>query len=380
MTNFLNTPGQTVRRLFAVAVLCSVVAFPAWAGQLTLGTSAPPGSPLTISPGSTASLLVTVVNDRASDVPSDFMSGWQANLLLIPDSGAAGTVRFGSAIAPTNYVYGSVGNLGISRTISTTTTLDDTLFAFDLNFPFSGGAQVPTAPGANLLEAELSAAQDASGSFGLYAVAEVASTLWADAAEPQVKTRYFVNVPRGLDPVRIGDVMVAAEVTALQAGDADQDLDFDQFDVIQVLQARKYLSGQPATWGEGDWNGAPGGSPGNPPLGDGLFNQLDLISALKTANYRTGPYAALTSNSLQLAPTFGSANHLYIAVPEPPGVMLLIVGALVLLAHASRRIALRQWYRVIRLSLAGWRLVSHNTLVSRQGKQWRVRLSKTYWE
>ena len=54
----------------------------------------------------------------------------------------------------------------------------------------------------------------------------------------------------------------------LQPGDADMDLDFDQLDLVQVQIAAKYLTDQPATWGEGDWNGAPGGSPGNPPPGN----------------------------------------------------------------------------------------------------------------
>ena len=36
----------------------------------------------------------------------------------------------------------------------------------------------------------------------------------------------------------------------LQAGDADMDLDFDQLDLVQVQIAAKYLTGQPATWGE----------------------------------------------------------------------------------------------------------------------------------
>ncbi len=57
--------------------------------------------------------------------------------------------------------------------------------------------------------------------------------------------------------------------------------------------ASKYLTGEPATWGEGDWDGAPGGSPGNPPAGDGLFNQFDIIAALGAGTYLTGPYAAL---------------------------------------------------------------------------------------
>ena len=78
---------------------------------------------------------------------------------------------------------------------------------------------------------------------------------------------------------------VPATLPALQAGDADMDLDFDQFDLIHVLQAAKYLTGQPATWGEGDWNGGPGGYPGEPPAGDGVFDQKDIVAALQTGNY-----------------------------------------------------------------------------------------------
>ena len=79
----------------------------------------------------------------------------------------------------------------------------------------------------------------------------------------------------------------------LQPGDADQDRDFDQLDLVQVLQAAKYLTSQAATWGEGDWDGAPGGEPGNPPPGDGLFDQIDVIAALGGGKYLTGPYAAV---------------------------------------------------------------------------------------
>ena len=83
---------------------------------------------------------------------------------------------------------------------------------------------------------------------------------------------------------------------ALQAGDADQDLDFDQLDLVKVQIGGKYLSGQATTWGEGDWNGAPGGNPANPPAGDGLFNQLDVVAAQQAGIYLTGPYAAIQPN------------------------------------------------------------------------------------
>ena len=79
----------------------------------------------------------------------------------------------------------------------------------------------------------------------------------------------------------------------LSAGDADQDLDFDQLDLVQVQVAAKYLTGKPATWGEGDWDGAPGGQPDSPPTGNGLFDQVDVVAALATGTYLTGPYAAI---------------------------------------------------------------------------------------
>ena len=77
------------------------------------------------------------------------------------------------------------------------------------------------------------------------------------------------------------------------------DLDFDQLDLVKVQIAAKYLAGQAATWGEGDWNGAPGGSPGSPPPGNGLFDQLDIIAALSAGKYLTGPYAAIGSDGTE---------------------------------------------------------------------------------
>jgi hypothetical protein len=64
-------------------------------------------------------------------------------------------------------------------------------------------------------------------------------------------------------------------------GDANRDLQFDQHDIVQVLQAGKFRTGEPATWEEGDWNG------------DGFFDQLDIVAALQTGNYLQGTYAAV---------------------------------------------------------------------------------------
>ena len=144
----------------------------------------------------------------------------------------------------------------------------------------------------------------------------------------------------------------------LQAGDSDQDLDFDQLDLVQVQVAAKYLTGQPATWGEGDWNAAPGGSPGNPPPGDGLFNQFDIIAAQQGATYLAGPYAAIqpsghsgdgqtslvynaSSGELSLdAPagmelTLGNVDVVY--VPEPTSALLLSIGLMIGLSRIRRR-------------------------------------------
>jgi hypothetical protein len=111
----------------------------------------------------------------------------------------------------------------------------------------------------------------------------------------------------------------------LQAGDADMDCDFDQLDLVQVQVAAKYLTGQAATWGEGDWNGAPGGSVADkvPPTGDGQFNQLDVIAALGTNLYLQGSYCAAAAVPL--------------AIPEPSTLCLLALGLTGLLLGRRRR-------------------------------------------
>ena len=115
--------------------------------------------------------------------------------------------------------------------------------------------------------------------------------------------------------------------TRLMPGDADQDLDFDQLDLVQVQVAAKYLTGQSATWGEGDWNGAPApnGVPGSPPAGDGVFDQLDIIAALNANVYLKGNYAGLT---LAEARVFDDATLRTTSVPEPFSLTMLAIGCL----------------------------------------------------
>jgi hypothetical protein len=114
--------------------------------------------------------------------------------------------------------------------------------------------------------------------------------------------------------------------TVLQAGDADMDCDFDQMDLVQVQLAAKYMTAGEATWGEGDWNGAPGGSVEkmSPPLGDGQFNQLDIVAALNAATYLHGSYC-----------TDGGAAAF--AVPELSTCLLLALGLTGVLFVRSRK-------------------------------------------
>ncbi len=115
----------------------------------------------------------------------------------------------------------------------------------------------------------------------------------------------------------------------LQAGDADQDFDFDQLDLVRVQIAAKYLTGQPATWGGGDWNGAPGGTQGAPPAGNGRFDQADIIASLGPGLYLTGPYVAMNrggvANDGQTSIVY-NANTGEVAVDAPAFVQLTSIN------------------------------------------------------
>ena len=56
-------------------------------------------------------------------------------------------------------------------------------------------------------------------------------------------------------------------------GDANEDGIFNQLDIVQVLQAAKYLSDKPANWHDGDWTG------------DGFFDQQDIVAVLQADAY-----------------------------------------------------------------------------------------------
>ena len=132
------------------------------------------------------------------------------------------------------------------------------------------------------------------------------------------------------NPILNGLTLKVAE-GLLQPGDSDQNGQFDQLDLVKVQIAAKYLTGQAATWGEGDWDGAPagGGVPGSPPAGDNLFDQIDIIAALNAGLYLTGPYLAVGSNGQEGDDQTSiryDANTGDIAVDAPNGIELTSIN------------------------------------------------------
>jgi hypothetical protein len=137
-----------------------------------------------------------------------------------------------------------------------------------------------------------------------------------------------VLVGKGTSPGGSKELWMAILDPPLQAGDADQDWDFDQLDLVQVQVAGKYLTGEPATWGEGDWNGAPAVLSARPPAGDGLFNQLDIVAAQQAGLYLRGSYESAQSDD-------------FVAVPEPSGILLMTLGLLGVFACVRRGVPSR---------------------------------------
>merc|ERR1711964_18823 len=86
-------------------------------------------------------------------------------------------------------------------------------------------------------------------------------------------------------------------------------LTVDTADIIAVLAAAKFETGQAADFSEGDFTG------------DGVFNTADIIAMLAEGLFETGPYEPLAAVSSAGA---GSVSN----VPEPATIGLLLVGML----------------------------------------------------
>ena len=149
------------------------------------------------------------------------------------------------------------------------------------------------------------------------------------------------------------------------------DYEFNQLDLVQVQIAAKYLNGQPADWGEGDWDGAPGGTAGSPPQGNGFFDQLDIIAALAAGTYLTGPYAAVADD--------GQAGDAQTSVGYNPGTGEVFVDAPagneltsinidsaagIFTGSPLPEVTLEQWQRLLDINLTGVFLCNQAVVIS----------------
>jgi hypothetical protein len=198
-----------MKKLILSFALLGLLAGSSRAG-VVLSTSNPPGTPLTMSAGTTSGpMLVNVVSGNPSN---DVMAAWNFQLEIIPESGASGTLTFqdpatGTPPIPLNYIFGSNG-LGIAVTNG-----GSTLSANDFFDPTVGlGVSVPGSPGANLLQMDFLASSNASGLFGIFAVEGAAMTQWTD---PNLNTQFFTNVPDGTGMVQIGEVLVPLALSSV---------------------------------------------------------------------------------------------------------------------------------------------------------------------
>lgn len=90
-------------------------------------------------------------------------------------------------------------------------------------------------------------------------------------------------------------------------GDANRDRTFNSTDLVEVLHAGRYETGEFAGWSEGDWND------------NGLFESSDLVAALQTGTYDRGGPAAVPG------------------VPEPSAASLAAIAASGIWALCRRR-------------------------------------------
>ena len=191
----------------AVFAILALAASPcAQAAELTLFSNATDAAPLVATPVDTAHpLIVSVMNADANDAPAEYMTSWEVRLRVVPDAGTVGSLDFSVGAKPVDYVFAAIPQtLGLS---SAMLPGDPTVItALDLTIPTDVGAEVPTAPGANLLAVLLAPSSDALGTFGIYTVDQLA--FWTDASTGIA--RDFVNAPMGGGPVRIGTVLVTS--------------------------------------------------------------------------------------------------------------------------------------------------------------------------
>lgn len=185
-----------------------------------------------------------------------------------------------------------------STRTGTTATIFRFIYGMDLNAPLVGRYRSMDADGGTLrLERPANVPGQPARSVSYVYVDEVtysANAPWPTGASGTGSTLTRVS-PDAYGNSPISWTVVSAspgsvDFTPRIAGDANQDGQFNQLDVAAVLQAGKYMTGQPATWEEGDWTG------------DGWFDEMDIVAALQRGHYLADANAARRGEAVSSAP------------------------------------------------------------------------------
>jgi hypothetical protein len=188
----------------AAAAVVALWVAPAAADNMTLSATSPS---FTFSATQTSQPInIVVTNDTSVTTPANFMTAWQLNLMLVPESGAVGSVLFNTpatstnAAQPPNYIFPGSFGTGITVTNNAPHT---TLLANDFN-SVAAGTQVPINPGANLIQLTVTASSPTTlGLFDLYAVRGSANTGWTNAGGTQVAFANNPFTPSGMDRIAV---------------------------------------------------------------------------------------------------------------------------------------------------------------------------------
>ena len=140
---------------------------------------------------------------------------WQLALLISPDPSATGSVLFRTASIPTDYLFGPL-SLGLSPQLVVPTAEIPVIADSSADFP---GAIVPAA-GANLLDVDFEASQDASGLFNILVQPFKTPFDGSGWISGSFSDQSFADLTEFDQPLIVGTIFISSESTLASPGDA----------------------------------------------------------------------------------------------------------------------------------------------------------------
>ena len=137
--------------------------------------------------------------------------------------------------------------------------------------------------------------------------AEDIDQLTVESAAGTNNAKFDLNADSAVNGIDVN--IWAKDLKKTWIGDADVNGAFDSNDFVKVFAVGKYETDQAATWTEGDWNGT------------GRFDSSDFVAAFSDGGYEVGAAAGIR------------------AVPEPSGLVLLVLSAFGVLCISPRRVS-----------------------------------------